>query len=94
MNWISKFNTIVVKMLKPVLFFFFDDDPLNLKESLSDKIVLQHGLFSLLLTPVTCRWTLPVSPVVVSAISSSPVTKTMYLHLVRCTAICVGKESF
>jgi hypothetical protein len=28
------------------------------------------------------------------AISSSPVTKTMYLYLVRCTAICMGKENF
>jgi hypothetical protein len=52
-----------------------------------------------MLTIATVFLNSPDSPLVYRrelylAISSSPVTKTMYICLVRCTAICVGKENF
>jgi hypothetical protein len=43
-NSISKFNSIVVKMLKPVL-CSSRDDPLNFKRNLYGNIAIQHGFF-------------------------------------------------
>jgi hypothetical protein len=62
-----------------------NEDELQNKKSSAKRFQRSHDIIRLVIV---------VSPVVVSAISSSPVTKTMYIGLVRCTAICVGKENF
>jgi hypothetical protein len=54
----SKFNSTVVKRLKLVLCSSLDDDLLILKRNLSGNIPFSTDFLSLLLTPVTSRWTL------------------------------------
>jgi hypothetical protein len=61
-NSTGKFNSIVVKMLKPVLCFSHDGVPLKLKKKNLPALKLNiTDFFSPVSTPVKSRWTILLS---------------------------------
>jgi hypothetical protein len=60
-NSTGKFNSIVVRTLKLVLCFSYDDVPLKFKKKNLPALKLNStDFFSLVSTPVKSRWTIPL----------------------------------
>ncbi len=60
-NSTSKFNSVVVKTLKPVLCFSHDGVPLKFSENLPTLYLNSTDRLSLVSAPVKSRWTIPLN---------------------------------